>query len=242
MKLREIYDILDTISPFDTQEKWDNSGLILGDFDSNINQIVLSLDIDEDMINSANEGVLFIVHHPLIFGKLTKMDLSKYPANLLAKMIKKSQSLIAMHTNFDKSHLNRYVFENILGFKVKEQSDFVCIADINIEFSELLKLLKDRLSLSSFKVVNKKERIKSIALTTGAGASLLDYIDTDCFLTGDIKYHDATKAISENRMLIDIGHFESEIFFADVMNLLLNSLPISVIIMQSKNPFEIFNP
>jgi putative NIF3 family GTP cyclohydrolase 1 type 2 len=48
------------------------------------------------------------------------------------------------------------------------------------------------------------------------------------------------KALSEDKMLIDIGHYESEQFFIDAMNLLLNSMPISVIIAQSKNPFEIY--
>jgi len=239
MKLKEIYNILDNLSPFETQEKWDNSGLILGDFNSKIEQIVLSLDIDEDIIRNAKENTLFVVHHPLIFGKLTSLNLSKYPANLLALMIKKNQSLIAMHTNFDKSHLNKYVFENILGFNLKEESNFICKDDIELTFNKLLKILKDKLGLNFFKVVNKKEKINSIALTTGAGASLLDFTDADCFLTGDIKYHDAMKALSENKMLIDIGHFESEQFFVDAMHLLLNSMPISVIITQSKNPFEI---
>jgi dinuclear metal center YbgI/SA1388 family protein len=240
MKLQEIYNRLDSISPFETQEKWDNSGLILGDFNSEVKEIVLALDIDEDIIKNAKNGTLFIVHHPLIFGKLSALNLAKYPANLLALMIKKNQSLIAMHTNFDKSHLNSYVFKEVLGFSLKEQTDYICSGSVDITFNKLLELLKDKLHLNNFKVVNKKDSINTIALTTGAGASLLDFTDVDCFLTGDIKYHDAMKALSEDKMLIDIGHYESEQFFIDAMNLLLNSMPISVIIAQSKNPFEIY--
>ncbi len=241
MKLKDIYDELNSISPFEIQEKWDNSGLILGDYSREIKEVVLSLDIDEGLIKNAKDGSLFIVHHPLIFGKLSALDLSKYPSNLLALMIKKDISLIAMHTNIDKTHLNRYVFEDVLGFKIESESDFLCCGSLDIDFDKLLKVLKEKLGLSSFKVVNKKDKISSIALTTGAGASLLDNVKSDCFLTGDIKYHDAMKAFSEDKMLIDIGHFESEQFFTDVMAPLLNSMPISVIITQSKNPFEIFS-
>lgn len=241
MKLKDIYDELNKISPFEIQEKWDNSGLILGDYSSEIEEVILSLDVDEELIKNAKDGSLFIVHHPLIFGKLNALDLSKYPSNLLASMIKKDISLIAMHTNIDKTHLNRYVFERVLGFSIESESDFLCSSSLDITFDKLLKLLKEKLGLSSFKVVNKKDKIDSIALTTGAGASLLDFVKSDCFLTGDIKYHDAMKALSEDKMLIDIGHFESEQFFTDAMAPLLNSMPISVIIAQSKNPFEIFS-
>ena len=238
MKIQEIYNFLDSLSPFELQEKWDNSGLNLGAMDAEISEIVLALDIDEELIDSAKNGTLFVVHHPIIFGALKSLDLSKYPANLLSKMIKKDISLIAMHTNFDKTHLNRYVFEKVLGFKVDKQSDFICTFSKKFSKDELLNLIKSKLGLKHLKVVNPKNVINSVALTTGAGASLLDFVDADCFLTGDIKYHDAMKALSEDKMLVDIGHFESEQFFVDAIKNSFNSLPISVIIAQSKNPFS----
>ena len=100
MKLQEVYDFLDKISPFELQEKWDNSGLIVGDMTREVSEIVVSLDIDDEMIASTKEGTLFIVHHPLIFGSLTQLDFAKYPSNLIEKMILKKQSLIAMPYQF----------------------------------------------------------------------------------------------------------------------------------------------
>ena len=238
MKLQEIYNQLDKISPFELQEKWDNSGLIVGEWGREVSEVVVSLDIDSDMIEGATEGTLFVVHHPLIFGKLTQLDFAKYPANLLEKMILKKQSLIAMHTNFDKTHLNHYVFEKVLGFKARQQSDFLCTASGEWELNALLSHLKEKFSLPALKVVNPKEKISSIALCTGAGASLMDEVEADCFLTGDIKYHDAMKAMSENLMMVDIGHYESERFFAEIMAGELKVLPLLVIIAHSKNPFH----
>jgi dinuclear metal center YbgI/SA1388 family protein len=238
MKLQEVYDFLDKISPFELQEKWDNSGLIVGEMIREVSQAVISLDIDSEMIDKAEEGTLFIVHHPLIFGGVTQLDFAKYPSNLLEKMILKKHSCIAMHTNFDQTHLNRYVFEKVLGFKMEAQKPFVCTAKGSWNYHELLALLKEKLNLPTLKVIGKKEQINSVAMTTGAGASLMDEVEADCFLTGDIKYHDAMKAMSENLMMVDIGHYESERFFAEILLDELKVLPILAIIANSKNPFH----
>ncbi|HIO95824.1 MAG TPA: Nif3-like dinuclear metal center hexameric protein [Campylobacterales bacterium] len=239
MKIEQIYNQLDKISPFELQEKWDNSGLIVGDMNREFEYIALGLDLDKESLDLAKENTLFIVHHPLIFSGLKQLDFSLYPANLLEIMVKKSLSLIAMHTNFDKTHLNGYVFEKVLGFKKEFQDEFICKTTGSWSKDELLNLLKTKLNLETLRVVSPKNRINSIALTTGAGASLMDKVDADCFLTGDIKYHDAMKAMSQNLMMVDIGHYESEQFFVDVMMSELKNLGLFGIISQSKNPFKI---
>ena len=93
MQISEIYIKLNEISPFELQEKWDNSGLLVGDMNREIKEIVISLDIDQNIIEKAKEDTLFIVHHPLIFSGLKQLDFSIYPANLLEIMIQKRLSL-----------------------------------------------------------------------------------------------------------------------------------------------------
>ena len=239
MKISEIYEKLNTLSPFELQEKWDNSGLLVGDMSREFEHIALGLDLDRESLEEAEENTLFIVHHPLIFSGLKELDFSVYPANLLEIMVKKNLSLIAMHTNFDKTHLNAYVFEKVLGFKKEFQDEFICRTTGSWSKDELLKLLKEKLNLETLRVVSPKQKIGSIALTTGAGASLMDEVDAECFLTGDIKYHNAMKAMSQNLMLVDIGHYESEKFFVDVLKVELENLGLLGIITQSQNPFEI---
>ncbi|EID8697431.1 Nif3-like dinuclear metal center hexameric protein, partial [Campylobacter jejuni] len=70
MKLSEIYNFLDQLSPFNIQESWDNSGILLGDKDGEISTVYLSLDIDENIIKEVSENSLIITHHPLIFKGL----------------------------------------------------------------------------------------------------------------------------------------------------------------------------
>jgi len=45
--------------------------------------------------------------------------------------------------------------------------------------------------------------------------------------------------MSENLMMVDIGHYESEKFFAQVILDELKVLPLLAIISNSKNPFHI---
>ncbi len=91
---------------------------------------------------------------------------------------------------------------------------------------ELISRVKSKLNIKSLRVVYPKDSIGSIAMTTGSGASLIDTVESDCFLTGDIRYHDAMNAISRGLMLIDIGHYESEIFFSHILKMSWKNLEV----------------
>jgi len=237
MQIGEIFGILDEIAPFQLQESWDNSGIIVGKIDSEFSNIYLSLDADINLVKSLEKNSLLITHHPLIFKGLKQINFDKYPSNILKELIKKDISLISMHTNYDKAHLNRYVAENILGYKVIECEEFVCYFEVEDKFEEFAKNIQKRLSLPFLKMVKAKDFIKRVALTTGSGAELLNDIDADCFLTGDIKYHQAYEAKENGMSMIEIGHFESEIFFANSLRENLKKFNIQAIITNSQNPF-----
>jgi dinuclear metal center YbgI/SA1388 family protein len=236
MKIKTLYDLLNEISPFELQEEWDNSGLLVGSFDEKIEKIYITLDLDEEVIENADENSLILAHHPLIFKPLKNVIPTSFSTKLLIKLIQRNISFIAMHTNFDKTHLNKYVAENVLGLK-GESFDFIYTAEINKPFDEFAKFIKKELGIECLKVVKCKDYIKKVSLTTGAGMSLLPYIKADLFLTGDIKYHEAMDAKLRGISLIDIGHFESEKFFVDVMYDLVKHFDIEVIKTNSKNPF-----
>ena len=238
MTLREIYAHLDALSPFETQESWDNSGLLVGEMDDEVAQICLSLDIDQTLLDGLPENTLIITHHPLIFKGLKRLDSSKYPASLLKQMIKKDIALISMHTNFDQSHLNAYVATEVLGFEIEACEAYYCYAKVAMSFDELALHVKTKLGLETLRVVKGHEHISSIALTTGSGGDLIGGVKADCYLTGDIKYHQAIEAKENSLSLMDIGHYESERYFGDALVLHLKNLPLQVIMSNSKNPFE----
>jgi putative NIF3 family GTP cyclohydrolase 1 type 2 len=133
---------------------------------------------------------------------------------------------------------NRYVFTEVLGFEAQSCEGFLCRAEGRWATRELLEEVKEKLGLTTLRIAGWKEEVRSVALTTGAGASLMDDVRADLFLTGDIKFHDAMKARSLGLMLADIGHFESEKYFAAALAPHLKNLPIPAIMAESKNPFS----
>jgi len=237
MRLGEIYDYLDALSPFATQASWDNSGLLIGTRSDPIERIYLSLDVDRALVEATEEHSLIITHHPLIFGGLKQLDFARYPSNLIQKIVQKNISLIAMHTHFDLSHLNAYVAGK-LGFEIASTKDFVAYCDVDESFEALTCKIKKVLGMKHLRVVQTCEHVKRCALTTGAGGDLIRSIEADCFLTGDLKYHQALEAKENGLSLIDIGHFESEAYFGACLSEHLKNLPLKAIISNSKNPFQ----
>ena len=238
MLLHDIYTHLNALSPFDTQEAWDNSGVLVGQMSDEVEQICLSLDIDADLLEQVPPKTLIITHHPLIFKGLKRFDPSLYPASLLTTMIKKDISLIAMHTNFDQSHLNRYVSESVLGLVVEACEGYYCYAKVDMDFETFAVHVKERLGLENLRVVKSKEWISRVAITTGSGGDLIGGVEADCYLSGDLKYHQAIEAKENGLSLMDIGHYESERYFGDALALHLKNIPLQVIMSNSKNPFE----
>lgn len=241
MTLKTILKYLDAISPFELQESWDNSGLIVGSLDQEISTVLLSIDIDQALIDEAPQDSLLIVHHPLIFQGLKQLDFNSYPANYIKQLMAKNISVVALHTNFDKTHLNRYVLEDVLGFSMTQKSDYIAYVDIDMSFETLLEHISSTLHMPTVKYTATSKPLKRLAFCTGSGASMLAHIDADVFLTGDIKYHDAMHAKALNMGTIDIGHFESERYFGEVLQKQLKDLPICVIISSSKNPFTYYH-
>lgn len=238
MQIKQIYDFLNELSPFELQESWDNSGLLVGSFEDEVQRIYLSLDLEASFIENVVPNSLVITHHPLIFKGLKSINQSKYPANIIQQMIKKDISLISMHTNFDKTHLNRYVATNVLGYKEAKCEGFFCYFEPQCSFDEFALHVKKSFDLEVLKTVSSTDFVKRAALTTGSGGDLIGEVKADCFLSGDLKYHQALEAKENGLNLIDIGHFESESYFSACLGENLKNFPLKVIMSNSKNPFD----
>lgn len=245
MKIKEIYNFLDTISPFELQEKWDNCGLLVGSFDDEVEKVYVSMDLDLELVESLEEKSLVITHHPLIFSPIKRVNFDSYSTKILKRLIQKDICLISMHTNIDKTHLNSHVGSEVLGLNLLDGVEFLAYANVNKSFDEFLEYISSKLDVENLKYVKCSDQIKKVALCTGSGMSLIGDVKADCFLTGDIKYHDAMEAKARGISLIDIGHYESEHYFNTLLIGLIEEYlkknKLKAIITASKNPFSFYS-
>lgn len=237
-KINNLLDTLNTISPFDLQESWDNSGLILGSRNDEFSNIYLSLEVDRNILESIPKDSVLITHHPLIFSPLKQIDFESYPSSLLKIAIQKNIKLIAMHTNFDKTNFGKYVVRKLLKIDSFNQDGFVVYFSWDSNLDSLCYKLKESLKIQTLKITKSSQNCKNIALVTGSGASFVRSLsNVDCLITGDIKYHEAMEAMERNINLIDCGHYELECYFGEILADILTNYGYKAIILDSKNPF-----
>ena len=76
MKTREIIKIIEKKFPRENAEDWDNIGLLIGDYDKEVQKIQFSIDATLEVIDNAiKEKVdMIITHHPIIFKAIKEIN------------------------------------------------------------------------------------------------------------------------------------------------------------------------
>ena len=113
MKVKDVINYLDSIAPANLQEKYDNSGLIIGDKDDKVSGVLVCLDCLESVVDEALKLKcnLIVAHHPIIFSGLKKINGSNYIERTIIKALKNNIHIYAIH-----KLINSY--ENICDFQI----------------------------------------------------------------------------------------------------------------------------
>lgn len=177
--LKEVIKHIETLAPPDLAEDWDNSGLQTGDPEARIGKILVALTPLPEVLEEAEErnADLVLLHHPLIFKPLYRVDLASYPGNLVSRAIKSDVALFASHTSYDAA----------------PNGVSVALAE-TLGLEGPLRVLSPRGSLKKLVVFVPEEDVEEVAdALSGAGAGVIgDY--THCtfrsegrgtFLPGD---------------------------------------------------------
>lgn len=158
MKLKQITSVLEQIAPLSLQEKYDNSGLIVGSSDQEVSSVLVSLDCTEEVIQEAIDSGcnMVIAHHPIVFSGLKRFNGKSYVERAIMKAIKHDIALYAIHTNLDNvdTGVNKYLCE-LLG----------------IQKTKILSPKSDLMfKLVTFVPDAHKEEVKAALFAAGAGA------------------------------------------------------------------------
>ncbi len=225
MKIKEMLDFLYTVAPKDLAEDFDNVGLLVGDENTEISGVVVTLDCFDEVIDRAEDlgANLIVTHHPIIFNPLKSVTSD----GLVYKLISKGISVISMHTNLDQSQggVNDALCDALGLYDVEEliASDGFSMRKGYLDQPEdpysFAKHIKEALG-GSVKFVAGDRDITTVAVCGGSGGDFLwDAVNSgaDALVTADIKHHLFIEAGRLGISLYDAGHFNTEDVIVSVL-------------------------
>ncbi|MDY6933514.1 MAG: Nif3-like dinuclear metal center hexameric protein [Spirochaetota bacterium] len=238
MRVKDLIKALNERFPLHLQEAYDNAGEQISFRNNIVDGILISLDLNEEVIKEAIEmGCCIIVtHHPFFFKPLRRITSGEPKSEMLIKLIVRGISLYSAHTNLDKIYYDKLadvlgVYNRRLLIKTDISNDsmdygFGIYGELNrvITMEHLLNIVKDRLKLKYLIYSGDKHKsISRLALINGAGGGMIEKIlaeyNLDCIITGDVGYHPGKIAQDYDVSIIDAGHYGTERILLDFLKL-----------------------
>lgn len=268
MKIRDLISLLENLFPPVLQESYDNAGGQIVFPNTDTQSVLLSLDIDNTVIDEALEKkcAMIITHHPFIFKQLKNIISGNPKSDMILKLIDNRISVYSAHTNLDKVYYNR--LSESLGlteqklliekgfFEDKTPAGFGTLSVLKEKknLPDLLDLIKSRLELDYLLVSGPEDvMISKVAILNGSGGNFIESIvenhDVDCIITGDIGYHNSRFGIDYSVPVIDAGHFGTEKILIDflkseLLNIVKHNFPGETINFsiseKEKNPIRLY--
>lgn len=240
-KVKDFYGYLNSIAPFETQEDWDNSGMLVGDMDAEVKKVAVVLDITHEEIKKAKAigADLIISHHPVIFNPIKSVTKGSVPYELVASSI----NALCCHTPLDIADGGTNdSLAKLLGIEVTRTEDPI------LRLGTVEPTTAENLAGKIAKTLNTKVRyadagrkIEKIAICTGAGCSLIEAAgEIDAFITGDASHHNFLDCVQTGITLIAAGHYETEIIVVPVLVKKLQAQfpDIEIIDIKQENPIK----
>ena len=257
MILQEIIEKTESFAPLCMACEGDNPGLMFGKRDKEINKVLVALDVDLGVIEEAKKkgADLILTHHPLLFDPLRQINEETPEGRCLLELAEGGIALYSAHTNLDsaKGGLND-IFADKLGISDTKPIEITFTDENGTEYgigrvgtlekettlAEFAKVVCKAFGLPSTNYVgDANAKIKTVAVCSGSGASLLADVAADVYVTGDIKYSNARNAADSGQNLVIAGHYETEICAMEVFKNILSNCPIEVIFSEANT--NIFN-
>ncbi len=157
MKIKEIAACLEDFAPKSLQESYDNSGLLLGDPNDDVQCALICLDLTMEVLDEAIQGKcdLIISHHPLIFSGLKSLTGKNDIERIIIQAIKNDIAVYAIHTNLDN---------------MQDGVNAMLCEKLGVVNTRILKPLHQMLSkLVTFCPVDHADKVREELFASGAG-------------------------------------------------------------------------
>lgn len=252
MIVRDVYNYINEVAPFSTQDAFDNSGLLTGSMDREVSKIAVCLDITNDIVDECakSDVDLIVSHHPVIFNKLGKIEENTPVCGLVRNNI----AAICVHTPIDmaKGGICDIMYE-LMGFGNPDGAEVLHvihpdknlgygrIADLEFGISAqyLAETAKEAFNCTTVRFVDGGRTINKVAVCSGAGNDeIYTAIDkgVDALITGDVKWHGFVDAKIAGLTVVDAGHYHTEtIICGHILNLLNEKFPDAEIFIPINN-------
>jgi dinuclear metal center YbgI/SA1388 family protein len=234
-KVKDVVRVIEEFAPLSIQEGWDNSGLCVGSPEAPVKSVLLGLDCTPALVDEAIAcgADMIVTHHPLIFSGLKKVTPEDQTGEAVIKAVKADISIYAAHTSADKvisgvsgAMAARLGLQNVAI--LDEDGDGTGLGVTGdlphpLSAQEAISLVKEKFGLKVMKASRPVEgMISRVAMCGGSGGSLIKAAmasGAQLYISGDISYHNFFTR--EGFMIMDIGHYESEIEIVDILFSLL---------------------
>ena len=106
MKIKDVTNYIEELAPLAYAEDFDNVGLLVGNYQTKVKGVLVTLDTLEETIDEAiaKNCNLIISFHPIIFSGLNKLNGNSYVEKAVLKAIKNDIAIYATHTALDNSN------------------------------------------------------------------------------------------------------------------------------------------
>jgi dinuclear metal center YbgI/SA1388 family protein len=106
MKIKDVTNYIEELAPLAYAEDFDNVGLLVGNYQTEVKGVLVTLDTLEETVDEAiaKNCNLIISFHPIIFSGLKKLNGNSYVEKAVLKAIKNDIAIYATHTALDNSN------------------------------------------------------------------------------------------------------------------------------------------
>lgn len=260
--VREIYQYLDGLAPFSLQMDFDNAGFLVGRGDRQVEKLLVSLDITEEVAEEAAElGCQLVVsHHPVIFFPAKSITDGDPTGRTLLALAEHQIAAICAHTNLDAVHggVNDALAQKLELTQIEQlKQDGVDASGrpygigrvgnttgIPMYAPAFAAFVKEALGANGVRFVDARRPVRRVAVGGGACADMLKdalAMGCDTFVTADVKYNGFLDAKALGVNLIDAGHYPTEQVVVPVLEKWLRSAFPKVEILVTKRHKEAFS-